>query len=164
MSDQLKLFPLRMVTVIPSSRDEKCPTCGESRLTDDIYGILTFLCGASVNREKVDTPCEGTRWLGFMKKLEFTVTEYVGCEVTKLDKPGELIREKEGLKPGDKIVVDWNPPLRFEGTVIVDKEDTYIDCGATRGILAFDKDERHCWVCTGLYNLAAIERLDIRKD
>lgn len=64
--EQKSLFPARFeIDLVVERVGEKCPCCGENRVTDCIHGHVTFLCGAS-KRGKEFTKCEGDRWLGFL--------------------------------------------------------------------------------------------------
>lgn len=60
------LFPLRPITFISVRQGENCPHCGENRVTDDIYGFITYLCGASRTCEQT-TECEKDHYLGFIE-------------------------------------------------------------------------------------------------
>ena len=63
------LFPPQPITWVSTRADEACPICGERRLTDQLHGSLTFLCGAS-GREggRVEyTKCEGDRFVPFLQ-------------------------------------------------------------------------------------------------
>jgi len=63
---QRLLFPVHgKIDFVSTRSDEKCPHCGENRITDCIYGHLTFLCGAS-RRGKETTPCSKDRWVPFV--------------------------------------------------------------------------------------------------
>lgn len=106
------------------------------------------------------------------RKIGFTVRERPGTTVHKFpcdrDADGELIlvpvTEKAGLKPGDEILVHG----LFGGFLKMKVEATEGGLGATSenmaAVLKFDEDPDYPeWVCLGLMNLRAIQKLKIGR-
>lgn len=66
MPKQLNLFPLKPIDFISDRKgNDKCPHCGETKVTDCIHDKLTFICGASGHFGKVDTECKKDYWTKF---------------------------------------------------------------------------------------------------
>lgn len=97
--------------------------------------------------------------------ISFKCYEMVGVEVWKPEAPEKLLRNKDDLKPGDKIRTSGLMGEEFEVTVKADEEGAlYAEAGNMIIVLEFDKDERHCWVNTGLINKRALEKLTMKGN
>lgn len=73
---------------------------------------------------------------------------------------GPILREDE-LKEGDKILFFGLFGECMPGVVKVDKYGVrYFNGSGFIGSLTFGHDARECWVCTGLGNLKALERIN----
>lgn len=106
--------------------------------------------------------------------IGWTVTVYDGCEVypapigyqlgdgsLSWTSQPEPITFKEGLQPGD-LVLFWG----WVGTVHQgdDGSMTVRTPSGTTGLLSWDKDDRHCWTCTGVISASAIKALMVRGN
>ena len=119
--------------------------------------------------------------------LDWTIKEHSGFEIFKLtdelkslsneeiyddrywpvDKHNDpihhkIITAKDDLKAGDIIVGKSSLEDYLWGDGVVKSDENgklhvIFDCG-NMGILEFDTDNRHCWVCTGLINMACFDK------
>lgn len=98
--------------------------------------------------------------------LNFVIKEYIGPEVYLKDENGlHVALALEDLKEGTEIFV----PALFGGyyrmTVKDVRDKTAGACSGpnetgTGAFLEYDKDDRHCWVASGVFNLDAMKKLD----
>jgi len=136
---------------------------------EDSFKTLRQICGFEVEQTAVTLEVspnpEGPRFLNFVVK------EYIGAEVYLKDEERGLVVAKnyEDLQEGTEIFV----PALFGGyykLLILDIDDTKKVAGAastkeetgTAATLEYDKDDRHCWVANGIFNMDAMKRLDFR--
>lgn len=100
------------------------------------------------------------------RAVGFACTIYQGSEVylIKEDQPvQEPILEKDGLKDGDSVLC---PSLMgyFKATVSISEDGTVsASNGNQAGFLEFDKDDRHCWICSSTFNLKGILKLNLSQ-
>jgi len=81
------------------------------------------------------------------KKISMYVYEFEGCEIVKVS-DNSIYTKREDLKVGDYVDVGGG-----RGTIKEKDGELYFDCGSAHGTLEFDKDQRHCWVCSCLCNV-----------
>ncbi len=127
---------------------------------------ITVLSADDCNQAKIGLPMYEVNGVEVHKYVE-------GSEPSR-DEVGrwqglESIGDREGIKPGDQILV----PDLFGDLLIMrveadqhgvlsarsQKEDG--TPGGLVAILAFGEDDRDCWACTGLINLKGIEKLEL---
>ena len=110
-------------------------------------------------------------------KINWTMCEYLGVEVLTapslpleeilaLDglpegfKP-EPIREKSGIQVGSVVLI----PGLFGGlgvySVVESDGKFYGQSGGMMGVLEFGEDARNCWVCSGMVNTKATQKLEL---
>jgi hypothetical protein len=93
-------------------------------------------------------------------KLNWTVREYIGCEIIKKGSE-EPLKQLDDIKIGDEILL----PL-FNGYC----EGKVVELSGKNGyarsvndvygtVLEFGGDDRECWVSVGLINLRGIKKL-----
>jgi len=56
---------------------------------------------------------------------------------------------KVGMKVFTKTILDYH---WVEATIIQDGNKLKLDTGGNIGLLVFDKDDRHCWICNMMIN------------
>ena len=114
------------------------------------------------------------------KPLNWVVREYMGCEVflhkglrPEQDEEGrwkglEPIKNREGLKPGDSILVTGLVGDLFVMKVIAMGQGSgqavaYNEKGepCLQALLKFGSDDRQCWVCEGLVNTRGVKALEL---
>jgi hypothetical protein len=89
---------------------------------------------------------------GYMK-LNWTIKEYVGCEIFKQEAPQSSLINEDDLKEGDQIICySWLLTVKKneDGELYGENKQLY-------AILDFSKDDRKCWVCGGIINLRGIK-------
>ena len=90
-------------------------------------------------------------------KFNWTVREYIGAEIYPLAEDGSVIEkcitDYNGIHEGMKVQA-WNSifTIKFDGTF-------YLEVQSLIGTLNFGEDDRKCWVCGGLINKRAMEKL-----
>lgn len=106
-------------------------------------------------------------------EIKWTVREYQGTEVFRYnaaDHPNGLdssklipVRQKDGIVEGDHILV-----AALTGGYHLMKVDPSESGESLYGVgdklmavLEFGRDDRECWVCSGLINLRGVEKLRI---
>jgi hypothetical protein len=119
---------------------------------------------------------------GELPKLGWMVREYQGVEIYR-PPPGLTVAEVKDrtkwpkdfvltpvktpkLKVGDLLLVPGLFGGMFLGFVRGDPDgNPYFQSegGSMIGYLEFRKDDRDCWVCGGLGNLEAIQRLELKR-
>lgn len=125
-----------------------------------------FLGKSQMQIESYDSKCGSQAPL-----LDFRVYEYLGIEVSKFPGYGATvtakdllpIKDKNGLKVGDQIMV----PSPFEGGYWVGTVYAWEDGslygsfsnGQLIGSLDFGTDSRGCWVCTSFGHTAGLARI-----
>lgn len=114
--------------------------------------------------------------------LNWAVREYIGTEVyrppagltraevrdrTKWPEGFELTPVKTPkLKVGDLLLVPSLFGGMYLGTIRADQGgNPYFlsEGGSMYGSLEFGKDDRECWICSGLGNLDAVQRLELKR-
>ena len=101
-------------------------------------------------------------------KIGWTVKEYIGGEIFKLDANGQMITEpltnKTDLIPG--MIVAAPTLFGYVNTTI--DVDQYGEVFGTSGglyiMLSFGEDDRKCWVSSGAINMKAIKKLTKQKE
>lgn len=100
------------------------------------------------------------------EKLNFTVREYIGGAITKVGLNGMTLLSPAAIEVGEEILVPSLSPDCYHLMHVVEKTgNSAVAAGQESGfeaVLHFDGDDRHCWVCTGLMNTAAIKRIDFQ--
>lgn len=118
------------------------------------------------------------------RTIGFTCREYMGAEIhlyngtpPERDENGwvglEPITDRDGTKISDKVLVHGLFGELFLMTVdrrmgdesfiaVTVREDG--TPGGMMGHLKFGEDDRNCWVCTGLFNLRAVRKLELSTD
>jgi hypothetical protein len=96
-------------------------------------------------------------------KLNWIVKDYVGHEVYRYSHgrvwTKATLTNRDDLKPGDQIATVALLGGYLLLTVVKDNDgELYGDSDNTIGMLEFDKDDRHCWVCTGHINKRGLAR------
>jgi len=113
------------------------------------------------------------------KEIGFKVYENLGGTVNCLpDLPGDdpinrglwpadfiprPITDRDGLVPGQWVLV-WGGPMQVGKHQHGPGEDDWelqLKSGDTIGILEYGQDDRNCWVCGGVFNKRALEKLEI---
>jgi hypothetical protein len=115
----------------------------------------------SIHQEIEVLPANNAKQL----KLSWTVREYIGSEIYKFDSDQQIIKEpliyKDDLQIGMVVAV---PTFFGYAKTIIDKNfQATSEGGKWTYILEFDKDDRHCWICSGSINLASIKKLKIYR-
>lgn len=91
--------------------------------------------------------------------------EVIGSEVYLESKPDEPLKNYDDLQPGVKILV---PSLFGDYFLMEVKKDSFGELyggDETHACnLEFAKDDRKCWVTTGLINLKGIRKLKLETD
>jgi len=80
-------------------------------------------------------------------KLGWTVKEYYGETVFKVNAPDAPLKNIDDLKEGDKIIV-WGScvmEVKNDGKLYGDSKNNMV-------VLDFDTDDRHCWIATCMIN------------
>jgi hypothetical protein len=88
-------------------------------------------------------------------KLNWTVKEYIGSEVYHKLQPDTSLFNENDLKDGDEIIC-------FSWYFTVKKYtngELYGQNKQLTAILEFAKDDRKCWVCSGIINMRAVKKL-----
>jgi len=96
---------------------------------------------------------------------EFYFKEYCGCEIHRYVKdcknPAELPPVKDVLKLGEEVFVNifgrWSKGTIIKSKIFDGEEGFWADTFGCICPLDFDKDDRHCWICSGAINKAAIQ-------
>ena len=148
-------------------------------VSDSFTGLLP---STEIARMQMARPDD--QWVlqeGEPPKLGWTVRTYSGTEVfrppagltlaqakNKLDWPADFELEPiqdAKLKVGELLLVPgWSGGM-YLGTVRGDQNgDPYFlsEGGSLIGSLEYNADDRNCWTCSGLGNLAAIQRLELK--
>lgn len=89
------------------------------------------------------------------KKIDMYVYEFEGCELIKVS-DNSIYTKREDLKVFDKVSAGG-----WHGIIKAHNDELYIDCGSAHGTLEFDKDERHCWVCSCMFNTNVFKNVSI---
>lgn len=79
------------------------------------------------------------------KLIGWIVKEFIGINILKNN---EVITIKENLLVDDVVTTENDG----RGTIYQEDGELYIDFGGTFGLLEFDQDSRHCWVCSAFIN------------
>lgn len=74
----------------------------------------------------------------------FKIYEFIGIEILK---ENNKINTKYGLIIDDIVEVG-----NGRGRIYQNNDNLYVDFGSSFGILEFDKDDRHCWICSVIVN------------
>lgn len=94
--------------------------------------------------------------------LDFVVKEYIGSEVYKDPKNLVPLKNEADIKVGD-LIYGLTPNGDLYPFEVKKREPGVLygvsSSGGLGCTLGFDKDDRHCWVQTGLCNLAALARI-----
>ena len=99
-----------------------------------------------------------------MAEIKWTVHEYIGSPVYRME--GDQIiqqelRKEEDLKVGDTIAFSGLSGF-YRGVISgSDGHLTAVDPVGVGTLLEFNQDDRHCWVSGGIFNLKAIQKLDL---
>jgi hypothetical protein len=147
--------------------------------TGTFSGTMTL---AEIGRMREASPDDEWREKDGEPPVGWTVREYLGTEVfrppegltleqvkNKLNWPDNFkltpIRD-EKLKVGDPLLVpSWSGGM-YVGTVQGDRNgDPYFlsEGGSLVGGLEYNADDRNCWTCSGLGNVEAIQRLELKS-
>lgn len=93
----------------------------------------------------------------------FTISEYLGCEITKPGLDGAPLLKLEDISKGDEVLIRgfsnyWSARITsVEGNTAVAEGDEILSS------LAFAQDDRKAWVSTGVVNVKAISRIDFKR-
>lgn len=104
------------------------------------------------------------------KPIGFVVREYMGTPVFLY--PGENFKEedlvpiktREGLKPGDVILIPGLMGGYYKMTVKGSEKGLSAQGERCIGFLEFGKDDRNAWICGGLVNPRGISRLRVSSS
>jgi hypothetical protein len=117
---------------------------------------------------------------GGKPKIKWTCREYIGAEIFAAP-PGltyeevrstanwpkgfklEPIKEKDGLKAGDLIIVNGFTGLGVYKVEEMESGELMGRSGGMAAFLQFGTDDRGCWVCVGQGNLDSIMKLELYK-
>jgi hypothetical protein len=86
------------------------------------------------------------------KPLGFSIVEYIGGSLSKDAEGFDLVNHP--IKPGDKVYA-----YGLSYTVVETSIGLCLDMGGSFGLLSFDVDDRHCGVCTLVYNKKLINHV-----
>ena len=95
------------------------------------------------------------------KPLNFKITEFLGVELFKkipLNQEDRCLVGKD-LKVGNVVFIPGLVSGWLEMVVISKDGVLHLENNNLYGTLEFDKDDRHCWICTGLINRKCSESL-----
>ena len=113
-------------------------------------------------------------------KLGWYIYEYIGFEIYKITSeirgiaklhqtldeektPLEVFSRREDLCAGMEVLFKCAFSSGYGVGIIVREDDgsLIVDMGGNIGMLDFDGDERHCWVCTGVINKRCLDKVTI---
>lgn len=96
------------------------------------------------------------------QKLEWTIREYIGSEITKVGLQGAPLLKHDDIKVGDSVLV----PSAAQGVywlmkVLSINDDTAIaEDAETVSLLKFAEDDRKAWVSACVCNTRGLSRIN----
>ncbi|HMC00494.1 MAG TPA: hypothetical protein VKN14_05600 [Flavobacteriaceae bacterium] len=93
-------------------------------------------------------------------KIKFCVREYIGAEILPISSEGQIINEP--IKNENGILIDMEVSAWGMTFIVKNNENGfYLYSPNLMGIIEFNKDDRECYVCTGLINKKGLKKLTL---